>query len=164
MRSWASTDISRTEVPPRLLISATWAPSPMTAARRSAMVATAERAPAKSICSTPASPWMPRPSSALPEGIRASFGEPGTRQVSSDMPMLRVPAITRLAAAVTVSRSAPRSASAPAILCTKRVPATPRACGRSGSAISSPTITMLTFSPKARARSAARPKFSRSPV
>ncbi len=47
----------------------------------------------------------------------------------------------------TVSRSAPCSARAPAILCTNKVPATPRACGSSGRATSSSTTTMLTLSP-----------------
>ena len=62
----------------------------------------------------------------------ASLGEPGTVQVSSDMPMVRVAATIRRAARVTASRSAPSSASALAILWTKSVPARPRACGRSG--------------------------------
>ncbi len=39
--------------------------------------------------------------------MRSSLGEPGTVQVSSDMPMEIAPAITFCAAAVTVSRSAP---------------------------------------------------------
>ena len=56
------------------------------------------------------------------------------------------------------------SAIAPAILWTKSVPATPRGCGKSGRAMSSSTTTMFTFRPCARARSAARPKFRRSPV
>ena len=43
-----------------------------------------------------------------------------------DMPIETTPSITFSAASVTVSRSAPCSAKAPAILCTKSVPATPR--------------------------------------
>ena len=100
----------------------------------------------------------------MPGAIRASFTDPGTVQVSSDIPMDLTPAVTRSAASVTADRSAPPSARCPAILWTNSVPASPRDCGRSGRAMSSPTITMLTFNPNARARSAANPKFSRSPV
>ena len=162
--SSASTPISSGVAPPRLLSRATWSPGPICGESLSATIAIAARAPAKSTTSIPASPWMPSPSSALPKDRRSSLGDPGTVQVSSDIPIEIAPEITRRAAVVTVSRSAPCSARAPAILCTNSVPATPRACGRSGSAMSSSTITMLTLRPKLRARSAARPKFSRSPV
>ena len=159
-----STDISRPVVAPRLLTSATFGPGRVRAASRASMASIACRAVLKRMRSTPASPWMPSPSSEWPGSIRSVFGEPGMVQVSSDMPIETVPAIVWRAAAATVSRSPPPSASAPAILCTKRVPAMPRGCGRSGSATSSSTITISTRSPKARARSAASPKFSRSPV
>ncbi len=162
--SYASTDISSTDAPPRLFNKATWGPSPIVADSLSIIAAIACSALEKSICSTPGSPWMPRPSSAFPAAIRLSLADPGTVQVSSDMPMDLVPVITRSAAAATVARLAPCSARWPAILCTKSVPARPRDCGRLGRAMSSSTITMLTFRPKARARSAARPKFSLSPV
>ncbi len=162
--SSARTDISSAVVQPRLFKSATWSPGPAWGNSRSATICMAERAPKKSTCSIPASPWLPRPSSALPVPMRSSLGEPGTVQVSSDMPIEIAPRMTARAAAVMEPRSAPVSAMAPAILWTNSVPATPRACGRSGNATSSSTMTMATFRPKARARSAARPKFSRSPV
>ena len=61
----------------------------------------------------------------------------------------------------------PAAAAAPAILWTSTVPAMPRRRSRgtvSRSATSSATTTISTGMPSARASSAARPKFSRSPV
>ena len=76
----------------------------------------------------------------------------------------RCPRSIRRAAAATVSRSAPSSASAPAILCTKSVPAMPRGLRQVRQRHVVVDDHHVTLRPKARARSAARPKFSRSPV
>ena len=133
-------------------------------AKRPATIVMAFFAPEKSTCSIPGSPWIPSPSSAFPSGILLSFLFPGTVQESRDIPIEAVPLTTLVAASVIVSRVAPFSDKAPAILCTNKVPATPRACGRSGRAISSSTMTIFTFNPRARALSAAKPKLRRSPV
>jgi hypothetical protein len=54
--SWVSTNISRAEVPPRLLISATCGLSSMAAASLLATASIAVLASTNAICSTPASP------------------------------------------------------------------------------------------------------------
>jgi len=111
---------------------------------------------------TPGSPWMPRPSSACASYERT--GCPGRSQVARDSDIELTAAATSFALATTVSRSAPFAAWYPATLCTSTVPARPRGWSASGSAMSSETITIPTFSPRVLARSAASPKFSRSPV
>ena len=85
-------------------------------------------------------------------------------QDDSDTPSERMSPAAARAAAATSASGAPASAMCPAILWTNSVPATPRGCTMSGRAMSSATITISTASPSARARSAASPKFSRSPV
>ena len=160
----ASTDISSAVTPPRSFSSAACGASAMPSASRSTTVAMAPAASVYATRSAPCSPWMPRPSSARPAPILERRGAPGSVQVSSDIPRVRTRATVRQAAAATASRSSPRAARWPATLCTSTVPAMPRACGRSGSATSSSTTTIATLSPNARARSAASPKFSRSPV
>ena len=164
--SRATTPISSGGTDPRLLRISAWSASPggSVAASRPAMVATIAETAARSIRSTPGSPWMPRPSSASSSPMRASSGRPGMAQEVSATPSERMSRAAARAAAATSASGAPCSARWPAILWTKSVPATPRGCGMSGSATSSATITVSTFSPSARARSAARPKFSRSPV
>ena len=96
--------------------------------------------------------------------MRASCAWPGMAQEVSATPSERMSFAAARAAAATSASGAPNSARWPAILWTKSVPATPRGWAMSGSAMSSATMTVSTFRPSARARSAARPKLSRSPV
>mmetsp|Transcript_17901 Transcript_17901/g.35350 ORF Transcript_17901/g.35350 Transcript_17901/m.35350 type:complete len:455 (-) Transcript_17901:380-1744(-) len=116
----------------------------------------------------PGSPWMPRPISmtSFPSSL-SEGGVPGTVQVVSATPSVFTRLATRLAANSTSSREPPLAAKAPATLCTKTVPATPRPPVMplpSGSAQSSATTTVATLIPSACARRAACPKLMRSPV
>ena len=119
--------------------------------------------------STPGSPWMPRPSSissspsSKPGPARRRHGAGAER----DAHRAERPPPPRAPRARPRPARSPAAAAAPAILWTSTVPAMPRrrrAATVPRSATSSATMTTSTGMPSARASSAARPKFSRSPV
>ena len=163
--AFVSTAISRAVVEPRLLTrSASLSAPAMGAGKRAAMRAASASARGRSMRSMPGSPWMPRPSSASPSCKRGSGFEPGIVAVETAMPRVRTAAAVRRASAATSASGAPEAAAWPAALWTKSVPASPRGRAASGRAMSSATSTVSTRRPSARARSAARPKFRRSPA
>mmetsp|Transcript_4326 Transcript_4326/g.17238 ORF Transcript_4326/g.17238 Transcript_4326/m.17238 type:complete len:225 (-) Transcript_4326:502-1176(-) len=116
----------------------------------------------------PGSPWIPRPSSIFPGGIvRAGADAPGSVCAATATPTVPTHAAACIASSFTAVKPRPELAAAPATLCTKSVPANPRLPATpsgGGSAQSSPTTTISTLYPSSLARSAARPKFKRSPV
>mmetsp|Transcript_30102 Transcript_30102/g.33371 ORF Transcript_30102/g.33371 Transcript_30102/m.33371 type:complete len:244 (-) Transcript_30102:441-1172(-) len=120
-------------------------------------------------CFIPASPCIPKPISIRFESSNLSFfvEAPGTVTASNATPIVPMPSHTSRAISDTSLRDLPSAAAAPAILCTKTVPATPRApvipLLRS-SAQSSATATISHSMPSDCARSQAIPKFRRSPV
>ena len=117
---------------------------------------------------TPASPWMPRPSSiSLSPRVKPGLPAVGTVQAPSATPMVPRSAAAARASAATSASVLPAAIAAPASLWTSTVPAMPRR--RAGSTVSrsatsSATTTISTGMPSSCASSAARPKFSRSPV
>ena len=117
---------------------------------------------------TPRSPWMPRPSSISPSSsVNPGAPAAGTMQGESATPIVATASAAHCAASRTCARLSPAAEAAPATLWTSTVPARPRrpvAAVLSRSATSSATTTISAAIPSPRAISAARPKFSRSPV
>ena len=116
----------------------------------------------------PGSPWMPTPIS-ISSSARVKPGLPaaGTVQGAMATPMVRTLSMTFSATRLTSARGLPASAAAPAHLCTKTVPATPRRCSRwvgVPTATSSFTTTWSQATPSSRAASSASLKLMTSPV
>ena len=108
------------------------------------------------------------PISTSPAG-RSKIGLPAAGGVHEDraIPNDRARALTRRAIVVTVARSSPRSALAPAIYSSRTVAPTPRrpaVYSESWTATSSSTSTDSTPMPSSAASSAASLKFITSPV
>ena len=98
---------------------------------------------------------------------RAGADAPGSVRAATATPTVPTDAAHCIASSLTAFKSRPELAAAPATLCTKSVPAKPlrpATPSGGGSAQSSPTTTISTLYPSSLARSAARPKFRRSPV
>ncbi len=163
--SRVSTPSSCVEQPPRSLsISTSGASAPR---RASACASSGSRTSANASSTVPGctgrapgSLWMPRPSS----GARRPICWPGTLQLDKAMPSDSRRSAKAWPRCASSASGTPSRARWPTYLCTSTVPAMPRGCAASGRAMSSATSTLATAMPSARARSAARPKLSRSPV
>mmetsp|Transcript_27788 Transcript_27788/g.44781 ORF Transcript_27788/g.44781 Transcript_27788/m.44781 type:complete len:339 (-) Transcript_27788:47-1063(-) len=117
--------------------------------------------------SAPGSPWIPRPISIMPSGIRDDLRRPGIWHTVEETPIDATHCAACNASSFTALRLRPASAAAPATLCTKHVPAIPRRPVTPldlGMAQSSATKTISTGIPSERACSAAIVKLIRSPV
>ncbi len=115
------------------------------------------------------------PSSMVPSlTLNSGSLAPGSVQPAKAAPKVRVMALARRATRATESRSSPRSAAAPAVLKTKKSPATPRrsldgstgapSTGAGPLATSSVTRTVRVSTPSAARRRAASPKCMTSPA
>src|ERR1700674_3244324 len=97
----------------------------------STMIATTSLAEPSAARRRPGSPWMPTPSSIWPSGSsKIALPEAGGTQDESATPNERERSLTRLIVSVTLVRSAPDSAAAPAIFSASTVAPTPRGVER----------------------------------
>ena len=93
----------------------------------STITSTTSLAEPRSARRRPGSPWMPIPSSICPSGSsKIALPEAGGTQEERATPNDRERSLTRLTRSVTLVRSAPPSAAAPAIFSASTVAPTPR--------------------------------------